>query len=72
MHLFILFSDGFADQFGGSEETKYLKSNFKSLLLQASKMPIKVQRDFLKNAFDKWKGNHEQVDDVLVVGFKTN
>lgn len=63
-----LFSDGFADQFGGPDGKKYKYSRFKERLLSLNDFPVSNQVDILREDFLKWKGNHEQVDDVLVIG----
>jgi len=65
-----MFSDGFQDQLGG-KDFKSLKSKyFYKLLLENNKEPIKTQKFNLNNFFDEWKGDNEQVDDVLVLGIK--
>ncbi len=65
-----LFSDGYFDQLG-IEGKKMLLGNFKSLLMSAQDKNIKEQKEFLNLAFDTWKGeNIEQLDDILVLGFK--
>lgn len=65
-----LFSDGFADQFGGTNGKKYKYAAFQKKLLDISALDIADQRSVMKAEFNLWKGNHEQVDDVLLVGIK--
>ena len=65
-----LFSDGYADQFGGPEGKKYKYRRFRYLLLTIHKFPMKQQRDYLERSIKEWQGDHEQVDDILIVGFK--
>ncbi len=65
-----LFSDGFADQFGGTKNKKFLKSNFKQLLAEISVLHISKQAQKLDQVFNDWKSRQEQVDDVTVLGFK--
>lgn len=72
-----LFTDGFADQFGGEHleggkpgGKKYMYKRFKELLVEISHEPMNKQRLLLKTAFDSWKGPLEQVDDVLVIGIR--
>ncbi|MEO9257506.1 MAG: tetratricopeptide repeat protein [Crocinitomicaceae bacterium] len=65
-----IFSDGYADQFGGEKGKKFKYSQFKELLEKNSSNSIDSQRDALKLAFEEWKGSLEQVDDVLVIGLK--
>ena len=67
---FYIFSDGYADQFGGPNGKKYMTGNFRNLLLEASKIPIEQQRDFLNNTIEQWRGDIEQVDDILIIGVK--
>ncbi len=65
-----IFSDGYADQFGGPKGKKFMVSNFRELLIKASAMPIADQKQFLYTTFEQWRGEHEQVDDILVMGVK--
>jgi ligand-binding sensor domain-containing protein/serine phosphatase RsbU (regulator of sigma subunit) len=68
--LFYLSTDGYADQFGGEKGKKMMKKNFKNLLQHISHKPIDEQYTIVSDSFLEWKGNFEQVDDVLVIGFK--
>lgn len=68
--VFYLFSDGFQDQFGGTSNSKYLKRRFRELLLDISHLPMEEQKRLLKDAFNDWKGQHPQTDDVLVIGIQ--
>ncbi|MGP8214642.1 MAG: SpoIIE family protein phosphatase [Bacteroidia bacterium] len=68
--LVYIFSDGYADQFGGEEGKKFNKKNFKELLLSVNDMELQVQRSFLEYALLNWRQKELQTDDVLVVGFK--
>jgi serine phosphatase RsbU (regulator of sigma subunit)/Tfp pilus assembly protein PilF len=63
-------SDGFQDQFGGHENKKYMKSNFRKLLSKIGKKPIQDQQDYIENEFIKWRKSNSQTDDILVIGFK--
>jgi serine phosphatase RsbU (regulator of sigma subunit) len=65
-----LFTDGYADQFGGSSGKKFMYRNFIRLLTKISQLPVEEQHAELERMFDEWKGDLEQVDDVLVVGVK--
>ena len=67
---FYIFTDGFADQFGGTEGKKLMTKKFKEILLSIQHLTMIEQKEFLKNVFEKWKGNNEQVDDVLVIGVR--
>lgn len=65
---FYLFSDGFADQFGGDAGKKLRTKNFKKLILNNSQHKMAKQLNEYLNFFDDWKGSHEQLDDVCIVG----
>jgi hypothetical protein len=67
---FYLASDGFADQFGGDYGGKLLRQNFKKKLQKICKSDYKSQHQELKKYFLNWKGEYDQIDDVLVIGFK--
>jgi len=63
-------SDGFQDQFGGSIRKKYLSKNLKELIKTTSHKPMNEQLEILNTAFENWKGEHEQIDDVTILGLK--
>ncbi len=65
-----LFSDGYADQFGGEKEKKFKYSQMKELFLKIYKKEIKTQVDILDQTLQEWKGDLEQIDDILVIGLK--
>lgn len=68
-----IFSDGYADQFGGSAHKvskKFLTKNLKRLLESIQKLPIEKQEEELATNFYKWKGDFEQTDDVLIIGVR--
>jgi Serine phosphatase RsbU, regulator of sigma subunit len=65
-----LFSDGFIDQFGGQNRKKFMRQNFINTLLDISHSDINEQSSLLEDIFHRWKGNNEQIDDILVVGIK--
>ncbi len=67
---FFLFSDGFKDQFGGAQNKKYMSKNFKNFLHQTAIMPAAEQKKAAETEFLTWKGNFEQTDDVMLLGFK--
>ncbi len=66
----ILFSDGFADQFGGPKGKKYKYAQFQEKLKTNHNLPLNQQSSIMKQEFIDWKGTHEQVDDVLLIGIK--
>jgi len=63
-----IFSDGFADQFGGEHGKKYKYKALKELLLQNYQIPMQEQKEIFLQAFENWKGSLEQVDDVCLIG----
>ena len=63
-------SDGYADQFGGEKGKKYMVKRFNDLLCAIHIYGLKEQQKELEKAFEEWRGNHEQIDDVLVVGIR--
>ena len=65
-----IFSDGFADQFGGSKGKKIMTKNFKETLLAIQNIPFAEQEKELDKKLTKWQGHYEQVDDILVIGIK--
>jgi len=65
-----IFTDGYVDQFGGPDGKKYKFRRFRHLLLNIHKFPLDIQRQYLEESFRDWKGKHEQVDDVLIIGIK--
>jgi ligand-binding sensor domain-containing protein/serine phosphatase RsbU (regulator of sigma subunit) len=65
-----IFSDGFADQFGGASGKKFKSAAFKQLLISAQHLNMEEQRELLNRTIEEWRGNHEQVDDILVIGIR--
>ncbi len=65
-----IFSDGYADQFGGESGRKLKYKPFQDLLYNMHKDPMKTQQEKLDRFFEEWKGNREQIDDVLVIGLR--
>ena len=65
-----LFSDGYADQFGGPNGKKFKYSGFKEMLLEISSKPLKEQKKRLEKDFLTWKGDNPQTDDVVILGVK--
>ncbi|MBI3520493.1 MAG: SpoIIE family protein phosphatase [Bacteroidetes bacterium] len=63
-----IFSDGYADQFGGPKGKKFMAGNFRQLLMDVSKLPIERQKSMLNQTIEEWRGNLEQVDDILIIG----
>ncbi len=65
-----LFSDGFADQFGGPKGKKFKYKAFSQCLLDNAHLPLEEQKQLLLNTFNNWKGELEQVDDVCIIGIR--
>lgn len=63
-----LFTDGYADQFGGPKEKKFKYAQLKETLLEINSLSTKERYSVIQNKFIDWKGDLEQVDDVLVIG----
>ncbi len=65
-----MFSDGYADQFGGDRGKKLMIKRMYDSLMNVHIMPMLEQRVLLEKSFEDWKGAHSQVDDVLVIGIR--
>jgi serine phosphatase RsbU (regulator of sigma subunit) len=65
-----MFSDGYADQFGGKDNKKYRYSTLKAFLLKIHKLSMLQQKQRLEKEFYDWKGTYPQIDDVLILGLK--
>jgi serine phosphatase RsbU (regulator of sigma subunit) len=68
--IFYLFSDGYADQFGGVERKKFMYRRFRYLLLTIHNFPVANQKSILEENISSWMGKDNQVDDIMVIGFK--
>lgn len=65
-----LFSDGYADQFGGEKGKKFKYKPLKDLLIANTGRSMTAQRDVLESTFIDWKNGYEQVDDVCMIGVR--
>jgi sigma-B regulation protein RsbU (phosphoserine phosphatase) len=65
-----LFTDGFADQFGGPFNKKFRYKQFQELLIDIHKKPVSEQNKVLFRTINDWKGDNYQVDDILILGFR--
>jgi serine phosphatase RsbU (regulator of sigma subunit) len=65
-----IYSDGYADQFGGPDDKKFTTKVFKQFLLDIHNEPVENQKVLLDNRLNEWMGDTEQVDDILVIGIK--
>jgi serine phosphatase RsbU (regulator of sigma subunit) len=68
--MFYLFSDGYVDQFGGVENKKFMYRRFRYLLLTIHGFPVMDQKAILDENIRSWMGGNEQVDDMMVIGFR--
>jgi serine phosphatase RsbU (regulator of sigma subunit) len=66
----ILFTDGYADQFGGKNGKKFKYKPLKEMIIGMKELSVEEQKKNLNETFETWKGKLEQVDDVLIVGMK--
>lgn len=64
------FTDGYGDQFGGPEGKKFKHKNLRDVFQEVAKLPVNKQKEIIANRFDDWKGELEQVDDVLIIGVR--
>jgi serine phosphatase RsbU (regulator of sigma subunit) len=69
---FYLFSDGYQDQFGGKDGTKFKIKRLKEVLGEIQDKSMNEQKEFLEKTFDDWKGNYDQLDDVILIGVRIN
>jgi serine phosphatase RsbU (regulator of sigma subunit)/tetratricopeptide (TPR) repeat protein len=65
-----LYTDGYADQFGGVKGKKFKYKPLNELLVSVNQLDLDAQREILNTTFEKWKGNLEQVDDVCIMGIQ--
>jgi len=65
-----LFSDGYPDQFGGPNNKKFMFRRFQGLLREVHTLPMAQQKEILLQRLNDWRGDNEQVDDILVIGIR--
>jgi serine phosphatase RsbU (regulator of sigma subunit) len=65
-----LFSDGYRDQFGGSDNSKFMSKRFHKLLQDIHKEPMETQKSILDKEIIDWMGSQPQTDDILVMGLR--
>ena len=63
-----MYSDGYADQFGGPDNKKFKVKTLKNLLIDIHQKDMIDQKQILNKTIEEWKGDEEQIDDILVVG----
>ena len=69
---FYIFTDGFPDQFGGKDGKKFKNVNLKKLISSIQEHSMEEQKEILNKAFEEWRGPHEQIDDVCIIGVRFN
>lgn len=67
---FYMFSDGYADTFGGPSDKKLMTKKFRQMLLDTQHLPMKAQGQYLDEFIENWKSGTEQSDDILVMGVR--
>jgi hypothetical protein len=67
---YYLFTDGYSDQFNGITGKKFMRGNFRNLLLEIQNFPMSRQKEILEERLLSWKGSAPQTDDILVLGFR--
>ncbi|MBW8051174.1 MAG: SpoIIE family protein phosphatase, partial [Cytophagales bacterium] len=65
-----IFTDGFVDQFGGVKGKRFMSKRFKEFLQDIQDVNIREQGKVLDETIEKWRGNEEQIDDILVIGIR--
>jgi len=65
-----MMSDGYQDQFGGDNNSKFMKLNVKKLLIANQHLSLEEQGKLMASKFDEWRGDKKQIDDVLMIGLK--
>ncbi|GAA5026887.1 hypothetical protein GCM10011506_12960 [Marivirga lumbricoides] len=68
--MFYLFTDGYVDQFGSSKDVKFMKNRFRDLLLGIYEKKVETQEVIIRETMEQWMQNTEQIDDILVMGFR--
>jgi serine phosphatase RsbU (regulator of sigma subunit) len=64
------FSDGLSDQFGGPAGQKFGSKRIREILIENAHLNMEEQHTKMRKAFDDWKGNNKQIDDLLLIGIK--
>ena len=67
---FYIYSDGYVDQFGGLKDKKFTNARFENTILEVSTLPFYEQKSVLLRRYLEWKGEEDQIDDVLVMGLR--
>ncbi|MCK5170796.1 MAG: SpoIIE family protein phosphatase, partial [Bacteroidales bacterium] len=67
---FYIFSDGYADQFGGEDNKKFKTGKLKNLLVSIQNKSMEEQKTILNQTLEEWRGEYEQIDDILLIGVR--
>jgi serine phosphatase RsbU (regulator of sigma subunit)/streptogramin lyase len=65
-----MFSDGYVDQIGGPNRKTFRSRKFKQLLVEIHQKPLEEQKEILEREYEKWRGDIEQIDDIMVMGIR--
>ena len=65
-------SDGYIDQFGGSEHRKFMMKRYLETIVQASTLPLNERKNYFAEVLEEWQGDLEQIDDICVIGVEIN
>jgi serine phosphatase RsbU (regulator of sigma subunit) len=65
-----MFSDGLPDQFGGTNGKKMKIAKLKKLIEDVAVLPMSGQKEIIAKFYDEWKGDYDQVDDILLMGIR--
>ena len=68
--LVYVFSDGYADQFGGEKGKKFMYRKFRELLQEISTFSMAEQKKKLNDVLEEWRGDIEQIDDIIIIGVR--
>lgn len=68
--MFYLFTDGYVDQFGSHKDVKFMKNRFRDLLMSIHDKKVETQEIILRETMEEWMQQTEQIDDILVMGFR--
>ena len=68
--VYYLMSDGLQHQFGGNKDKKFSMNRIKEIILKNHKTPLRQQRSVFEEEYDAWKGENDQIDDIMLLGFK--
>jgi serine phosphatase RsbU (regulator of sigma subunit) len=68
--VFYIFSDGYADQFGGPNQKKFMTNQLREVLVAMAGEPMLIQGEKIHRIFEEWRGDNPQVDDVTLIGVR--